>query len=312
MVTRVEALQEIVGLVLLFLQVRRRGWRGLQPLLAASKLTGPAFFLLRAVDGETVRGRAVDGETVRGQALTLQQMQEWLFNPYATRFPVFDFLPVLVDLGYMQKQGEGYLVTGTGRALANEVELAARDYLATLQLPPGIRQSALAEALVELVRRSWAAPEPSVKAHQARTQRRLGVDGAAPLVRIEWAVLGLWEVRDDAHIAAWRAYGFRGPVLDILSHIWRKETQTLPALVATLQETQHPADIEQGVLELAQAGYITSANEQLALTTHGQEVRDAIEAETDRIFFAPWEPVADDKVVWISEQLGELCAYFKV
>jgi hypothetical protein len=288
-------------------------------LLAASKLTGPAFFLLRAVDGEIASGQEGDGETVSEQegdgetvserALTLQQMQERLFNPYATRFPVFDFLPVLVNLGYMQQQGEGYLVTEAGRALANEVEMAARDYLAMLQLPPGVQQLALAEALVELVHRSWAAPEPSVKAHQARTQRRLGVDGAAPLVRIEWAVLGLWEARDDAHIAAWQAYGFRGPVLDILSRIWRKETPTLPALITTLQEAQYPADIEQGIQELTQAGYITSANEQLALTTHGQEVRDAIEAETDRIFFAPWEPVADDKVVWISEQLGELCKH---
>lgn len=77
----------IVEQLSLFLQLRRRKWTGLQTFLDESHLTRPAFSLLRALEGETVRG----------QTLTLEQMQEHLFNPYATRFTIFDHLPLLVD-----------------------------------------------------------------------------------------------------------------------------------------------------------------------------------------------------------------------
>lgn len=301
METLMAARHTIIEQLPLFLQLRRRKWKGLQTLLDESHLTRPAFFLLRALEGETVRG----------QKLTLQQMQENLFNPYATQFTIFDYLPILCEQGYLQQEGEGYLVTDTGRTLTNQVEIAARAYLDTLQIPPSIVLPDLAMALVQRVHRAWQSPEPAIKAHQARTQRRLPVEEASALVQIEWAILGLWEARDDAHIAAWRAYGFSGPVFDILSRISSKEAQTHPQLISTLEESQHPTDIQQGILELSTSGYITSIDDHFELTPQGQKIRDDIEAETDRIFFASWDQVAYDEVIWLREQLSDVCSYFK-
>ena len=291
----------IVEQLSLFLQLRRRKWTGLQTFLDESHLTGPAFSQLRALEGETVRG----------QTLTLQQMQENLFNPYATRFTIFDHLPLLIEQGYLQQQDEGYLVTDTGRILINQIELVARSYIGTLQISPSLSLPALAVALVERVHRAWQSPEPLIKAHQARTQRRLPVEGAPALVQIEWAILGLWEARDDAHIAAWRAYRFSGPVFDILSRIWSKEARTLPRFISTLRESQQSADIQQGILELAKSGYILARDDSFELTLQGQKIRDAIEGETDRIFFASWDQMADDEVIWLSEQLSDVCSYFR-
>src|SRR6266567_7058758 len=293
METLTVARHTIVEQLPLFLQVRRRRWTGLQAFLDESHLTHPAFFLLRALEGETIKG----------QQLTLQQMQENLFNPYTTQFTIFDHLPLLVEQGYLQQLDEGYLVTDTGRRLTNQIEIAARTYLGTLQIPPSISLSALAVALMDLVHRAWQSPEPLVKAHQARTQRRLPVEEAPALVQIEWAILGLWEARDDAHMAAWRAYRFSGPVFDILSRIWSKEARTLPSLISTLGEAQQPADIQQGILDLIKLGYIISVDDHFELTLQEQKIRDAIEAETDRVFFASWDQIADDEVIWLSEQL---------
>ncbi|HEY4385148.1 MAG TPA: hypothetical protein VGN34_11845, partial [Ktedonobacteraceae bacterium] len=266
-----------------------------------SNLTRPAFSLLRALEGETVRG----------QTLTLLQMKKDLFNPYATRFTVFDDLPLLVEQGYLQQWDDGYLVTDTGRMLTDQVEIAARSYLGSLQISPSLPLPELATALVERVHHAWQAPEPLVKAHQARTQRRLPVEGAPTIVQIEWAILGMWEARDDAHMAAWRAYQLSGPVFDILSRIWSKEAHTLPGLISTLAEEQQAADVQQGILELAESGYIISTGKHFELTSQGQKVRDDIEGETDRIFFASWEWMADDEIIWLNTQISNVCAYFK-
>lgn len=295
------ARRTLVAQLPLFLQIRRRKWTGLPTFLAESHLDRPAFFLLRALTDETVSG----------QSLTLQQMQENLFNPYATRFTVFDQRPVLIEQGYLQQQDEGYSVTDTGSTLINQCEIAARAYIGSLELPPSIDQASLAATFVKRVHDAWQAPEPSIKAHQARTQRRLPIAGTPALVQIEWAVLGLWEARDDAHIAAWRAYQFSGPVFDILSRIWSKEASTLPNLLTTLEASQQPADIQQGIRELTASGYILLDDDQLKLTPQGQKTRDDIEEETDRIFFAPWNQITDNEVIWLSEQLSDLCAYFR-
>ncbi|GCE12392.1 helix-turn-helix domain-containing protein [Tengunoibacter tsumagoiensis] len=301
METLIVARRTIVEQLSLFLTLRRRKWTELRPFLDEYRLTRPAFFLLRALEGETVRG----------QTLTVQQMQESLFNPYSTRSVFLDDLPLLIERGYLQQQGDGYVVTDAGRNLCNRIELAARAYLASLEVTPSISLSALVGALMERVYGSWQAQEPLIKAHQARTQRRLSVERAPALVQIEWAVLGLWEARDDAHIAAWRAYRFSGPVFDILSRIWSKETQTLPGLIAILGESQHPADIQQGIQELIGSGYSILVDDHFKLTRQGQEIRDEIERETDRIFFSSWSEIADDKVIWLSEQLREVCTYFR-
>ena len=296
-----EARRTIVEHLPLFLQLRRRQWTGLETFLDQSHLTRPAFFLLRALEEETVPG----------QTLTVQQMQEALFNPYATRFPWVEHLPLLVEQSYLEQRDESYSVTETGRLLLHQIEHAARAYIGLLLPSPALPLPALAATLLALVYRAWQAPEPVIKAHQARTQRRLPVEGAPALVQVEWAILGLWEARDDAHIAAWRAYRFSGPVVDILSRIWSKEAQTLPRLITTLEASQEPADIEHGIGHLVQSGYISASSDQVELTLQGQQIRDQIEAETDRIFFASWDQMADSDVIWLAEQINAVCASFK-
>lgn len=238
-------------------------------------------------------------------------MQAALFNPYATRFTVFEQLPLLVEQGYLQQRDEEYVVTETGRMLMEQTEIAARAYIGSLELPSSIPLPALAQALVAQVHRAWQAPEPVLKAHQARTQRRLPVAGAPALVQVEWAVLGLWEARDDAHIAAWTAYRFSGPIFDILSRIWSKEARTLPSLISTLAETQQSTDIQQGIQELIRLGYILFTADHFELTPQGQKIRDDIEAKTDHIFFTSWNQMTDDTVLWLSEQLRAICSYFR-
>src|SRR5690348_15440455 len=106
----------IVEHLSLFLQLRRRHWTGLQAFLDQGHLTRSACSLLRALKEETIPG----------QPLTVQHMQEALFNPYATRFPWVEYLPLLVEHSYLEQRDESYCVTKTGRLLLHQIERAAR------------------------------------------------------------------------------------------------------------------------------------------------------------------------------------------
>ena len=94
----------------------------------------------------------------------------------------------------------------------------------------------------------------------------------------------------------------------MLSRIWSKEAQTLPSLMIILEASQWPADIEQGIGHLTQLGYIRASGDHVELTLQGQKIRDHIEVETDRIFFAPWSQVADEDALWLAEQVRAVCA----
>src|SRR5260221_4571296 len=188
METLMAARRTIVEQLPLFLQLRRRKWTELQTFLDECHLTRPAFSLLRALEGETVRG----------QTLTLQQMQAYLFNPDATGLTIFDHLPLLVEQGYLQQRGEGYVVTDPGRFLNNLIEIAARAYIGSLEVSPSLSLPALALALVERVHCAWQSPESLIKPHQARTQRRLPVERAPAPVPLERAMLVLCSARTTA------------------------------------------------------------------------------------------------------------------
>ena len=288
----------LVDLLPQFLMRRRRGWGGLSPLLAEARLARPAFFLLRAIYEETDAG----GSMSEGELRTS------LYNPYATIHPVFEDLPALVGAGYLVEDHARFAVTPTGRALVERIELAARAYLATLYLLPDSDLARLAETLWNVARRMWPAPEPAAKPHQARARRLPPPEeDAAPLVQLEAAIYVLWTARDDAHMAAWRAAGFDGPSLDLFSRLWAREAETVAEVVNAVRQSQRPEDVEHGITTLIDKGYLRRDGEALHLTEHGRAIRDAIEAETDRVYFAPWPPLAPDDVAFLHETLRTAC-----
>jgi hypothetical protein len=280
-----------------FLRRRRSGWGGLPTLLQESQLTRPAFFLLRAIVEETDPG--VD--------MTETELRANLFNPYATVNSALDLLPALVEQGMLTQDGEHYTVTAAARALIERAERAAHAYLATLELLPADQLTRLADSLGAIADRMWSAPEPAIKAHQARV-RRLGVAATnVAMVRLELAVYTLWTARDDAHMAAWRAAGFDGPTVDLLSRLWSHGRHTLVDLTEAMRLSQRPQDIEAGVGALISAGYIARDGDVLQLTPQGRVTRDWIEAETNRMYFAPWPPLELSEIAWLREAFQTVC-----
>jgi hypothetical protein len=229
-----------------------------------------------------------------------------LFNPYATVHSHLEALPALIERGYLAVDGERYIVTSEGRALAERIERAGRAYLARLDLLPPADLARLANTFADIAARLWAAAEPAAKPHQARVRRLPSAAGGPAMARLEEAIYALWMARDDAHNAAWRAAGFEGPVFDLLTRIWAGEADTVAGLIERVGGGQRPEDVERGVASLIAHGYLTIEGGALRLTSAGRATRDTIEAETDRVFFAPW-PSEAGEVEWLHDAFLTLC-----
>lgn len=283
----------LVDLLPQFLMRRRRGWTALNTVLSAFGLERPAFFLLQAIVQELDRGMGMSEAELRAH----------LFNPYSTYNPIFDYLPALVDKGYLRVEDERYAVTVRGHDVIMEIEHAARDYVASLQPLPPDDLVQLADALSTIAERLSSAAEPADKTHGARLQRLPIPTDSPPMVRLEHAVFGLWTARDDAHNAAWRAAGFDGPPFDLLTRVWTGEATTLQQLKEAVAHTQRPQDVARGIEALIARDYLRRDGERLQLTPRGQATRDAVEAETDRIYFAPWPPFSAEELAWLRQTL---------
>ena len=258
-------------------------------------ITLPEYVLLRRV--------AIERED---EPIPAAELRANLPDPYSLVDPILDRLPRLVELGVLDRSGDIYALAPAGRELLTRSERAANDYAATrYYLPPGDLER-LASALHDVTERQRLAAEPADKAHQDRVPRLRRFDPRrTPPVMLEYALYALQRARDDAHIAAWRAAGLGGPALDLLSRVWAGDARTSAELVELTRGRLSPQDVAAQLDDLARDGYVTLQLPHLTITGHGRDVRDAIERETDRVYFAPW-PEMDAE--WVRGRLEALAA----
>ncbi len=282
----------IVDVLPRYAHTRRAGW---MPASVMPRIALPDYLLLRRVAIER-DDPAIPYDALRANAL----------NPYSTVDPFLDRLPRLVTLGLLHQSGDDYMLTPLGRELLTRSERAANDYAAArIHLPPADLER-LATTLHDVAERQRQAPEPSDKAHQDRVPRLRRFDPRqSPPTELEYALYALQRARDDAHIAAWRAAGFRGPTLELLSRLWTGEALTSAALVVQMRGQMHPEDVTALLEELERDSYVALELSAVTITDRGREVRDAIERETDRVYFAPWPDIDAE---WVRGRLEALAA----
>ncbi|HEX4744131.1 MAG TPA: hypothetical protein VFW12_05605 [Candidatus Limnocylindria bacterium] len=208
--------------------------------------------------------------------------------------------------GLIAKRDERWHATDAGRDLAGRLRRASDEHLGSLAAERADDFRRLADLLERAFQASVRAPEPAVK---ERLPLGLGFrrahQASSPLAAVDQAVYGLWMFRDDCHIAAWRGQGFDGPTLDVLTRLWREGPATRDELVPLLVQ-QRPEDVDAALERLRRDGRVEPGS--LRLTARGRSDRDAIESETDRLFFAPWPEAVGAEGPWIRERLEEAVA----
>lgn len=199
-----------------------------------------------------------------------------------------------------ERNGRWYL-TDKGRGLAAAMHEAARAHYATLAPLPKGELAELARLLDRAFSAAAKAPEPGKRQH---TPFASGYRGDEPptgsFAQLDAAVYGLWQVRDDCHMASWRAAGLAGPEVELLTRLWREEAADEAAL-ADLLPHQGPEDVSAAMGRLRRDGLV--APDALKTTAAGATARQQIEDETDRLFFTPWPDEVGARSAWIAEKL---------
>jgi len=232
-----------------------------------------------------------------------------MFNPYATQWDQHQAASAAArDAGLVEEKDGRWDLTPAGRDLMKRYRREADAYLDSLPSP--LPREDLAR-LVALLSRGFDATAAGLDrrwhAHIPRAARMAG-DGSRPMVALENAVYALWMARDDSHVAAWREAGLDGPTLDTLTRIWRGEATSEADLVAKLT-SQRPADVAAELGRLRHDGLI-STDDPPRTTASGAKARQAIEDDTDRLFFRAWPDDLAASTGWIREKLAAVNASF--
>jgi DNA-binding MarR family transcriptional regulator len=301
--TLMDALRELPPLFPRFLQRRRVGLPVVGELASELGVERPLIFVLVQID-------MVQGAYDR-KGVTLPELQA--SDPY---FVVDRFSRPIAELkerGFASESSEGLLsLSVIGQAAVERLQAASTAYVAGRVVLPIENTERLANELRRaadaIAADPWFAPFPGRHLAGYRALARYG-DHAAPMVSIEQAIMELWGARDDAFTATWRAEDMEGPPLDVLSHIW-SGLNTLDEITQALKLKQTPGDIESSLAWLVEREYVERDGDLrpssfVSLTPKGVMVREDIENETDRLYFAPW-PHTIDEVAWVRDRLNML------
>jgi hypothetical protein len=235
------------------------------------------------------------------------RLQE-MWNPYATVWDQHEAASAAArDAGLVDEKDRRWDLTPAGAELIARVRREADAYLASLRTPLA---SAELVRLASLLGRAFDATAASLDrrwhSHIPRAARMAGDGNAHPMVALENAVYGLWQARDDCHMAAWRQAGLDGPTLDTLTRAWRGEAASDDELASKLT-SQRPADVAAELAGLRRDGLV-AADGPPRTTDRGARARQAIEDETDRLFFSAWPEDVVSSAAWIGDKLAAVNA----
>lgn len=233
-----------------------------------------------------------------------------MWNPYATHWDQQHAASTAArDAGLVDETDGRWDLTSKGRELMKRFRHEADAYLATLPSPLSVEDLA---RLASLLGRAFEATAASLDrrwhSHISRAARMAGDAAAHPMIALENAVFGLWQARDDCHMAAWRQAGLDGPTLDALTRIWRGEAASDEDLGAKLT-SQRPADVAGELARLRRDGLVVPEGPPRT-TEKGAKARQAVEDETDRLFFSGWPDDVAASAGWVRENLAAVNASF--
>lgn len=197
-------------------------------------------------------------------------------------------------------------LTAKGTSAVGELRRAIDAHYASLVPIAMDELDRLAGLLDAAYQAAATSKRPATREHTPRGARYRWQEPSSAMARLDAAIYGLWQVRDDCHVQAWRDAGLTGPVLDVLTRVWKREAATEDELAAKIT-TQRPEDVRTALEQLRAEGLLT-AGPALELTPTGTATRERIEAETDRYFFEPWPDAVGTQAEWVTERLAAVNA----
>jgi len=212
--------------------------------------------------------------------------------------------------GYLTSAGrESYQATERGMIAATSPFRAANDGIAPLRPMPEEALERLVNLLARLSDASFGMPEPPshfILTHKRELYRRMGmIESLAGFVA---HCLELEGHRDDCYIETWRTHRVEGHAWDLLDFLSRGEALTFNDLHDKTSRRGVTREVHaEDVRELVGRGWVEEGSGVYQITSAGKQVRAEVEAETERLFFAPWSSLNRSEL----EELASLASQLR-
>ena len=231
------------------------------------------------------------------------------YFPYGLAQVNDERLTSAVQQGYLAADGQGkYRATETGRTAALRLIQAGDEVMAALTPMPRESLRALGNLLSRISDMAFNSPEPPphvlIKVKRDLYQR---ADVYATLEGFVAHCLLLEGHRDDCYIPTWSVRGVEGHAWDVLDVLSSNDALTFADLHNKLTwrgvtEEVHAGDVK----ELIGRGWVEESADVVKATEAGRQVRAEVEAETERLFFAPWNCLSESELEDLSSLAGQL------
>lgn len=230
--------------------------------------------------------------------------------PYGLKQVNESRLASAVQQGFLSFDDQGqYCTTESGINIAvHRVYQAANDSVAPLRPMPDEALERLVNLLTRLADAALGMPEPPIPfttSHKRKSYDRVRMrDSVSGFVA---RCLEMEGYRDDAYITTWQAHRIDGHAWEVLDLLSREDTLTFDELHEKLSWRGVTREAHAGdVLELARRGWADDASGRIQITAAGKHVRAEVEAETERLFFAPWASLTDSELEELANLAGQL------
>lgn len=214
-----------------------------------------------------------------------------------------------VQHGYLISDGKGgYTPTEFGMKAAQKVWRAAGDSIAGVSPMPEAQMEKAFDYLARIGDAALSAPEPP--SHYFMSHKRENYKLFQILYPLERFIILFGELaayRDDMYVATWGAHRVEGHAWEALDFLSRGDAVTFADLHAKLSRRGVTEEVHAGdVKELVGRGWVEEGSGVVKATEAGKQVRAEVEAETERLFFAPWSSLSESELENLSNLATQL------
>lgn len=214
-----------------------------------------------------------------------------------------------VQHGYLiSDQKNGYTPTEFGMKAAHKVWRAAGDSLAPLKPMPEAQMDKAYDYLARIGEAALSAPEPPP--HYFMSHKRENYKLFPILYPLERFIILFGELsayRDDMYVATWGSHGVEGHAWEILDFLSNSDAITFENLHKKLSRRGVTEEVHaEDVGKLVGRGWAEEGSGVYQITSAGKQVRAEVEAETERLFFAPWSCLNESELEELSDLAMQL------
>jgi len=209
------------------------------------------------------------------------------FGPYTSVSKYQDALDALVNKGKVERAGENrYRLAEPMRKAVGETYAEYFSHVARANALPDEEATLLhewADRVYTTALRQSDVPVPILN-----TAHSVLPDSDSTWVQIERRLVGLSIFRDDSHIAAWREAGYTGPRIELSTALFQTEEGMTHDELRQATARLDDRDFVSALSALHSGGEVTQRAERYRLSRSGRQVREGIEADTDRNYGRPF------------------------